>query len=196
MSTIATSRTLRDMSLITLKTPSSGQFRHIRPPSRLPSSIRLGSTRPNLRIACNATPEDHTTTGDAASSSSAAAMDQLLHLQQQQQSSPLRSFARNALVSGALLAAIVRPPTAGASPAAQPTGQAATAASTSWRDTGIQLAAADGENKNSAKSVYMTPEELDAETRSALSRYANERQQKQLKRATRTSRKVVLIGLQ
>jgi hypothetical protein len=104
--------------------------------------------------------------------------------------SRIRSAALQAIIGGVALAgALLRPLSANATapPAAPPTAEAAcgsqdpssSAPSTSWRDTGIQLADASG------KGTFMTPEELDAETRSALSRYASERQQKQLKRSTR-----------
>lgn len=106
------------------------------------------------------------------------------------QSKPWSRFALQAALGCAALAAgFFRPPYSEASVAKEAPSEAAmgtldpcsTSASESrrWRDTGIQLAKGDG------NTTWMSAEELDAETRSSLSRYASERQQKQLKRATR-----------
>jgi hypothetical protein len=103
---------------------------------------------------------------------------------------------RLAAAGAVALAMLVPPPpaaraAAGASPSAAQQAASANVGPSgrpSWRYAGIDLAArGDGESSGGG-GVLLSPEELDAEARAALNRYADERVQKQIKRATQPSK--------
>jgi cell division protease FtsH len=100
-------------------------------------------------------------------------------------------IAPKVLVAGAIALSLLSPAAARAKTASSASiGPAQIAATgtptTSWRDTGILLAAA--KDEGGSKTTWASPEELDAETSGALSRYADEKMQKQMKRGGQPSK--------
>lgn len=95
------------------------------------------------------------------------------------------------LVAGAVALSLLTPSVAraktGSDPTTMPSGVAATGtAQPTWRDTGILLAAK--ETKEDDTTTWVSPEQLDAEARASLNRYADEKTQKQLKRGWQPSK--------
>lgn len=106
-------------------------------------------------------------------------------------------IAPRVLVVGAIALSLLNPAAAHAktsttSSSSVGTGPASIAVTgtpnSSWRDTGILLAAAKDEGGSKGTATWASPEELDAETSAALSRYADEKIQKQLKRGGQPSK--------
>jgi len=104
-------------------------------------------------------------------------------------------LAPRILVVGAIALSLLNPSAARAKTSTTSfvaPGPASTAVSgtptSSWRDTGILLAAAKDEGGSKGTATWASPEELDAETSAALSRYADEKVQKQIKRGSKPSK--------
>lgn len=100
-------------------------------------------------------------------------------------------IAPKLLVAGAVALSLLTPSVARAKAVSDSTtmqtGVAATGtAQPTWRDTGILLAAKD--TKDDGTTTWVSPEQLDAEARAALNRYADEKTQKQLKRGWQPSK--------
>ena len=97
------------------------------------------------------------------------------------------------LVSGAIALSLLTPSAARAKAASDsvtspPPASASGTAPPTWRDTGILLAAKDTKGTEDSTASWVSPEQLDAEARAALSRYADEKTQKQLKRGEKPSK--------